>query len=179
MKRKQKPDGRVLSGWTGTAETTTFIDCAGCLLTFSNSRFNSDDSLNAIAFLHFCVVRLVDGRLVGNKKSSVDGSSACGKRDIPEGHCSSAVSVHTEGGTWHSETSPIAAECLIDWFVTIFDMGPASTRVAGLVRPTGDIGNRFSEEEWKEIFLCLKDAAEQLKVEASTFGFSNNKPVHN
>ncbi|XP_050903410.1 brefeldin A-inhibited guanine nucleotide-exchange protein 1 isoform X2 [Lathyrus oleraceus] len=240
-------------------ETTTFTDCVGCLLTFTNSRFNSDVSLNAIAFLRFCAVRLADGGLVCNKKSSADGSSVvlsngvsdvqdltdnddhvsfwipllsglskltsdprsaikksslevlfnilkdhghlfsrtfwnsifcsvvfpvynsvCGKRDIPEGHCSSSVSVHTEGGTWDSETSPVAAECLIDLFVTFFDMvrsqlpgvvsvltgfirspvqGPASTGVAGLVRLTGDLGNRLSEEEWKEIFLCLKDAA--------------------
>lgn len=109
-------------------------------------------------------------------------NSVCGKRDmnILEGHSSSSVSVHTEGSTWDSETSPVAAECLIDLFVTFFDMvrsqlpgvvsvltgfirspiqGPASTGVAGLVRLTGDLGKRLSEEEWKEIFLCLKDAA--------------------
>lgn len=110
-------------------------------------------------------------------------NSVSGKRDmnLPEGPCSpSSVSVHTEGSTWDSETSSVAAECLIDLFVTFFDMvrsqlpgvvsvltgfirspvqGPASTGVAGLVRLTGDLGNRLSEEEWKEIFLCLKDAA--------------------
>ncbi|XP_024640128.1 brefeldin A-inhibited guanine nucleotide-exchange protein 1 isoform X2 [Medicago truncatula] len=242
-------------------ETTTFTDCVGCLLTFTNSRFNSDVSLNAIAFLRFCAVRLADGGLVCNKKSSADVSSVvltngvsdvqaltdnddhvsfwipllsglskltsdprsairksslevlfnilkdhghlfsrtfwnsifcsvifpvynsvCGKRDmnILDVHCSPSVSVHTEGSTWDSETSPVAAECLIDLFVTFFDMvrsqlpgvvsvltgfirspvqGPASTGVAGLVRLTSDLGNRLSEEEWKEIFLCLKDAA--------------------
>ncbi|MCI33034.1 brefeldin A-inhibited guanine nucleotide-exchange protein 1-like, partial [Trifolium medium] len=56
-------------------ETTTFTDCVGCLLTFTNSRFNSDVSLNAIAFLRFCAVRLADGGLVCNKNSSADGSS--------------------------------------------------------------------------------------------------------
>lgn len=56
-------------------ETTTFTDCVQCLLTFTNSRFNSDVSLNAIAFLRFCAVRLADGGLVCNKKSNVDGSS--------------------------------------------------------------------------------------------------------
>lgn len=56
-------------------ETTTFTDCVRCLLTFTNSRFNSDVSLNAIAFLRFCAVKLADGGLVCNKKSSVDGSS--------------------------------------------------------------------------------------------------------
>lgn len=100
--------------------------------------------------------------------------------NLQEGHCSPAsVSVYPEGITWDSETSSVAAECLIDLFVTFFDMvrsqlpgvvsvltgfirspvqGPASTGVAGLVRLTGDLGSRLSEEEWKEIFLCLKDA---------------------
>ncbi|XP_019460867.1 PREDICTED: brefeldin A-inhibited guanine nucleotide-exchange protein 1-like [Lupinus angustifolius] len=242
-------------------ETMTFTDCVRCLLTFTNSRFNSDVSLNAIAFLRFCAVRLADGGLVCNKKSTFDGSSliaangvsdkqACtdkddhvsfwnpllsglskltsdprsairksslevlfnilkdhghlfshtfwdsifnsvifpvynsvsGKRDmsLQEGHCSpSSVSVYHEGVTWDSDTSSVAAECLIDLFVNFFDMvrsqlpgvvsvltgfirspvqGPASTGVAGLVRLTGDLGSRLSEEEWEEIFRCLKDA---------------------
>ena len=110
-------------------------------------------------------------------------NSVSGKRDtnLQEGNCSdSSVSVHPEGSTWDSETSSVAAECLIDLFVTFFDMvrsqlpgvvsvltgfirspvqGPASTGVAGLARLTGDLGSRLSEEEWKDIFLCLKDAA--------------------
>ncbi|XP_061367349.1 brefeldin A-inhibited guanine nucleotide-exchange protein 1-like isoform X2 [Gastrolobium bilobum] len=224
-------------------ETTTFTDCVGCLLTFTNSRFNSDVSLNAIAFLRFCAVRLAEGGLVCNK-SSVDGSSvvvANGVSDVQaltdnddhvsfwnpllsglskltsdprsairksslevlfnilrdHGHlfsrtfwnsifCSvifpvyNSVSVNAEGSTWDSETSSVAAECLIDLFVTFFDMvrsqlsgvvsvltgfirspvqGPASTGVAGLVRLTSDLGNRLSEEEWKEILLCLKETA--------------------
>ncbi|CAL0317405.1 unnamed protein product [Lupinus luteus] len=241
-------------------ETMTFTDCVRCLLTFTNSRFNSDVSLNAIAFLRFCAVRLADGGLVCNK-STFDGSSviatngvsdkqACtdkddhvsfwnpllsglskltsdprsairksslevlfnilkdhghlfsrtfwdsifcsvifpvynsvsGKRDmsLQEGQCSpSSVSVYHEGVTWDSETSSVAAECLIDLFVNFFDMvrsqlpgvvsvltgfirspvqGPASTGVAGLVRLTGDLGGRLSEEEWEDIFRCLKDA---------------------
>ncbi|KAL4392917.1 hypothetical protein AHAS_Ahas03G0393000 [Arachis hypogaea] len=243
-------------------ETTTFTDCVRCLLTFTNSRFNSDVSLNAIAFLRFCAVRLADGGLVCNKTGSVDGTvvvvancvsdvqgltdkddhasfwnpllsglskltsdprsairksslevlfnilkdhghlfsrtfwnsifysvifpvynSASGKRDVSlqESSCSdSSASIHPEGSTWDSETSSVAAECLIDLFVTFFDIvrsqlpgvvsvltgfirspvqGPASTGVAGLMRLTSDLGSRFSEEEWKEIFLCLKDAA--------------------
>ncbi|KAK7299778.1 hypothetical protein RJT34_10605 [Clitoria ternatea] len=241
-------------------ETMTFTDCVRCLLTFTKSRFNSDVSLNAIAFLRFCAVRLADGGLVCYKNSVVGSlvvvangisdvkahpdnddhasywnpllsglskltsdprsairksslevlfnilkdhghlfsrtfwnsifcsvilpvyNSVSGKREMnpQEDHCAPSVSVHTEGSTWDSETYSVAAECLIDLFVTFFDMvrsqlpgvvsvltgfirspvqGPASTGVAGLVRLTGDLGNRLSEEEWKEIFLCLKDAA--------------------
>lgn len=56
-------------------ETVTFTDCVKCLITFTNSRFNSDVSLNAIAFLRFCAVKLADGGLACNEKSKVYGSS--------------------------------------------------------------------------------------------------------
>ena len=56
-------------------ETMTFTDCVKCLITFTNSRFNSDVSLNAIAFLRFCAVKLADGGLVCNEKSKVYRSS--------------------------------------------------------------------------------------------------------
>ncbi|RZR89800.1 hypothetical protein BHM03_00017591 [Ensete ventricosum] len=42
-------------------ETTTFTDCVNCLIAFTNSRFNKDISLNAIAFLRFCAAKLAEG----------------------------------------------------------------------------------------------------------------------
>ncbi|XP_064973718.1 brefeldin A-inhibited guanine nucleotide-exchange protein 1-like [Musa acuminata AAA Group] len=51
-------------------ETTTFTDCVKCLIAFTNSRFNSDASLNAIAFLRFCAVKLAEGGLVCYDKNS-------------------------------------------------------------------------------------------------------------
>lgn len=56
-------------------ETATFTDCVRCLITFTNSRFNSDVSFNAIAFLRFCAVKLADGGLVCTEKSK-DGDSS-------------------------------------------------------------------------------------------------------
>ncbi|KAJ7967048.1 Brefeldin A-inhibited guanine nucleotide-exchange protein [Quillaja saponaria] len=56
-------------------ETLTFTDCVKCLVTFTTSRFNSDVSLNAIAFLRFCAVKLADGGLVCNGDNSLDASS--------------------------------------------------------------------------------------------------------
>ena len=56
-------------------ERTTFTDCVRCLTTFTNSRFNSDASLNAIAFLRFCALKLADGGLICNVKSRVDDLS--------------------------------------------------------------------------------------------------------
>lgn len=41
-------------------EAVTFTDCVNCLITFTSSRFNSDVSLNAIAFIRFCAVKLAD-----------------------------------------------------------------------------------------------------------------------
>lgn len=57
-------------------ETTTFTDCVRCLITFTNSRFNSDVSLNAIAFLRFCAVKLSEGGLVCNESSEEEGDSS-------------------------------------------------------------------------------------------------------
>ncbi|XP_050105012.1 brefeldin A-inhibited guanine nucleotide-exchange protein 1-like isoform X3 [Malus sylvestris] len=243
-------------------ETMTFTDCVRCLLTFTNSRFNSDVSLNAIAFLRYCAVKLAEGGLVYNKRSELDVSSlptanedasngvtfnekdehasfwvplltglskltsdprsairkgslevlfnilkdhghlfsrsfwtaifnsvvypifscVCGKEDTHmEKDQSSPVSVspHPDGSTWDSETSAVAADCFIDLFVSFFDtvrpqlpgvvsiltglirspvQGPASTGVAGLVRLAGEVGDKLSEDEWREIFLALKEA---------------------
>ncbi|XP_059633998.1 brefeldin A-inhibited guanine nucleotide-exchange protein 2-like [Cornus florida] len=44
-------------------ETTTFTDFVNCLIAFTNTRFNKDTSLNAIAFLRFCAVKLAEGDL--------------------------------------------------------------------------------------------------------------------
>ncbi|XP_021809869.1 brefeldin A-inhibited guanine nucleotide-exchange protein 1 isoform X1 [Prunus avium] len=238
-------------------ETLTFTDCVKCLLTFTNSRFNSDVSLNAIAFLRFCAVKLAEGGLVYNKRSEVnvssipnvneDGSDVATFNEKDEhasfwvplltglskltsdprsairkgslevlfnilkdhGHLFShsfwtaifnsvvypifrdtnmkndpsspvSVSPRPEGSTWDSETSAVAADCLIDLFVSFFDIvraqlpgvvsiltglirspvqGPASTGVASLVRLAGEVGNRLSEDEWRQIFLALKEAA--------------------
>ncbi|KAB2595512.1 brefeldin A-inhibited guanine nucleotide-exchange protein 2 [Pyrus ussuriensis x Pyrus communis] len=50
-------------------ETTTFTDCVNCLIAFTNSRFNRDISLNAIAFLRFCATKLADGGLGSTSKN--------------------------------------------------------------------------------------------------------------
>ena len=50
-------------------ETTTFTDCVNCLIAFTNSRFNKDISLNAIAFLRFCATKLAEGNLGSSSKN--------------------------------------------------------------------------------------------------------------
>ncbi|KAH8497720.1 hypothetical protein H0E87_016849 [Populus deltoides] len=244
-------------------ERTTFTDCVRCLTTFTNSRFDSDVSLNAIAFLRFCALKLADGGLICNVKSRVDDlsipivdevaldvenhsnkddhvsfwiplltglsklasdprsairksalevlfnilndhghlfsrsfwitvfnsvifpifSGVSDKKDVKDQDSSTSASPHTERSTWDSETSAVAVQCLVDLFVSFFDVirsqlqsivsilmgfvrspvkGPASTGVASLLRLARELGSRISEDEWREIFLALKEAAASL-----------------
>ncbi|CAK7347931.1 unnamed protein product [Dovyalis caffra] len=62
-------------------ETTTFTDCVNCLIAFTNSRFNKDISLNAIAFLRFCATKLAEGDL-GSSSRNKD-KEALGKISTP------------------------------------------------------------------------------------------------
>ncbi|CAI9104846.1 OLC1v1003623C4 [Oldenlandia corymbosa var. corymbosa] len=65
-------------------ETVTFTDCVKCLITFTNSRFNSDVSLNAIAFLRFCAVKLAEGGLVCEQKEDASYESVTERHDSVE-----------------------------------------------------------------------------------------------
>lgn len=55
-------------------ETTTFTDCVNCLIAFTNSRFNKDISLNAIAFLRFCAAKLAEGDIGFSKIKEKEAS---------------------------------------------------------------------------------------------------------
>ncbi|KAL5571979.1 hypothetical protein UlMin_021576 [Ulmus minor] len=55
-------------------ETTTFTDCVNCLVAFTNSRFNKDISLNAIAFLQFCATKLAQGDLGSSRNKDKEAS---------------------------------------------------------------------------------------------------------
>ncbi|OMP11373.1 SEC7-like protein [Corchorus olitorius] len=158
-------------------ETTTFTDCVRCLITFTNSRFNSDVSLNAIAFLRFCAVKLAEGGLVCTDKSWGDGSSiSVVKKD--DSNVQSFTDIDDHGSYWiplltglSKLTSDSRLAIRKSSLEVLFNIlkdhgylrssvhGPASTGVAALFRLTGELGSRFSENEWQEIFLALKAAA--------------------
>ncbi|XVE66470.1 hypothetical protein DITRI_Ditri08aG0082100 [Diplodiscus trichospermus] len=244
-------------------EATTFTDWVRCLIKFTNSRFNGDVSLNAIAFLRFCAVKLAEGGLVCADKSLDDGSSlsiinnddsdvqsftivddhgcywihlltglsklasdsrlairksslevlfnilkdhgqlfsrtfwigvfssivlpifngVCEKRDIPVKDAQESPTLrspHSDGSTWDTETFAMAAQCLVDLFINFYNelrpqlsnvvsvltgylrssiQGPANTGVAAMFRLMGELESRLSEDEWREIFLALKEAA--------------------
>ncbi|KAH9603398.1 hypothetical protein KSS87_005352 [Heliosperma pusillum] len=244
-------------------ESTVFTDCVRCLITFTNSKFNSDVSFNAIAFLRFCAVKLAEGGLFSNDDSQYPNSydmrsseeflneQAFASKDenfsfwmplliglskltsdprseirksalevlfnILKDHGSlfsrpfwnvifkfvvlpifnshddkddsgmdvdqsvqSSRDLSFQGSAWDSETTPAATDGLVDLFVTFFGVvrsqlpnavaifmdfiknsghAPAKTGISALVRLTNELGTRLSEDDWKGIFMALKDAA--------------------
>lgn len=246
-------------------ESTTFTDCVRCLITFTNSKYDSDVSFNAIAFLRFCALKLAEGGLFCNEDSqdtnsydlsgSVDASdrqaftskdenisfwmplltglsrltsdprSAIRKSSVEvlfnilmdhgslfsrpfwnaifkfvlfpilsyrddkdENEVKNDQSPpafkdsSSHGSSWDSETSSVAAERLVDLFVTFFTVvksqlpnavtvladfikspgpgpGPAKTGIAALVRLTSELGTRLSEDDWRGMLMAIKDAA--------------------
>ncbi|XP_056854118.1 brefeldin A-inhibited guanine nucleotide-exchange protein 1 isoform X2 [Raphanus sativus] len=240
-------------------EATTFTDCVRCLITFTNSKFTNDVSLNAIAFLRFCALKLADGGLVWNEKGRSSSPStpvtdeyAANTQNFMEidenisywvplltglskltsdsrleirksslevlfnilkdhGHLFSRMfwigvfssvihpifnsvwtendllskgpstfSSHSNGVSWDAQTSAMAAESLVDLFVSVFDVircqlssvvsllaglirspaqGPTVAGIGALLRLADKLGGRFSEDEWKEVFLAVKEAA--------------------
>ncbi|KAG8058353.1 hypothetical protein GUJ93_ZPchr0002g23224 [Zizania palustris] len=229
-------------------ETTTFTDCVKCLITFTSSKFSSDASLNAIAFLRFCAVKLAEEGFVCHEKDTdhepnnldhSDGNSTLHKdehvyfwvpllaglarlttdtrptirkgavevlfdilkdhghlfsqffwRNIFEsviyplfGSDNSTTNGHinrTEGDSWNFESKTVAVKCLVDLYITFFDvMRPELSRVTSVVvsfirspyrqsastgfsvfqHLTEGLARKLSKEEWKELLLCFKQSA--------------------
>ncbi|KAA3482594.1 brefeldin A-inhibited guanine nucleotide-exchange protein 1-like [Gossypium australe] len=229
-------------------DASTFSDCVRCLIKFTNSKFDSDISLNAIGFLRFCAIKLAEGGLVCADKSPDDkndrdlqsfadsddhasywvpllaglseltsDSKLAIRKSSTEvlfnvlkdhGHLfsrafwigvfSSVVlplfngaspvkqdsptskSPRPDGSTWDPEISAAAAQSLVDLVIRFFNVlrpqlpnvvsilagylkstkqGPASTGVSATYRLTGELGSRFSKDEWQEILLAIKEAA--------------------
>ncbi|KAG9136782.1 hypothetical protein Leryth_004541 [Lithospermum erythrorhizon] len=242
-------------------ETAPFTDCVRCLITFTNNKFNSDISLNAIAFLRFCAVKLADGGLVCSEKSkdcdpsmpenndssfseqtntdiddnvsfwvpllsglaklTSDPRSAIRKSALEvlfnilkdHGHLFSRQfwitvfnsiifpifnsvsdkpekqkndtspsfgSFNFDGSIWDPDTAAVGTQCLVDIFVSFFGIlrcqlpgvisilvgivmspgqGPSNTGVAALMRLARALNGKLSGEEWRDLFLTLREAA--------------------
>jgi hypothetical protein len=54
-----------------TLQVTTFTDCVNCLIAFTNNPHSLDVSLNAIAFLRFCAMKLAEGAIGGSPPSCI------------------------------------------------------------------------------------------------------------
>lgn len=88
-------------------ETTTFTDCVNCLIAFTNSRFNKDISLNAIAFLRFCATKLAEGDL---------GSSSRNKDKEASGKISPSSPQTGKDGKQDNTEMPDKVDHLYFWF---------------------------------------------------------------
>ncbi|CAH8277863.1 unnamed protein product [Arabidopsis lyrata] len=92
----------------------------------------------------------------------------------------STFSPRPNEASWDAETSAMAAQSLVDLFVSFFTVirsqlssvvsllaglirspaqGPTVAGVGALLWLADELGGSFSEDEWKEIFLAVKEAA--------------------
>ncbi|KAL3637347.1 Protein big1 [Castilleja foliolosa] len=128
-------------------EALTFTDCVRCLITFTNSRFNSDVSLNAIAFLRFCAVKLADGGFSCNEKSKKNDSS----------------SQLTKNSALDGETCMDKDEHMHFWIPLLSGLSNLTSDPRVAIRKSSlevlfnilkDHGHLFSQPFWATVFKC-------------------------
>ncbi|BBG97431.1 SEC7-like guanine nucleotide exchange family protein, partial [Prunus dulcis] len=133
-------------------ETTTFTDCVNCLIAFTNSRFNKDISLNAIAFLRFCATKLADGGL---------GSSSRNKDKEASGKISPSSPQAGKDGKQENGEMPDKDDHLYFWFPLLaglselsFDPRPEIRKSAlqVLFETLRNHGHLFSLPLWERVF---------------------------
>eukprot|EP00262_Sarcandra_glabra_P004781 TRINITY_DN1602_c0_g3_i1.p1 TRINITY_DN1602_c0_g3~~TRINITY_DN1602_c0_g3_i1.p1 ORF type:complete len:1356 (+),score=263.89 TRINITY_DN1602_c0_g3_i1:327-4070(+) len=133
-------------------ETTTFTDCVNCLIAFTNSRFNKDISLNAIAFLRFCAVKLAEGDL---------GSSARNKDKDASGKIYPLPPQTGKDGKQYSQQFIDKDDHLYFWFPLLaglselsFDPRPEIRKSAlqVLFDTLRNHGHLFSLPLWERVF---------------------------
>lgn len=62
-----------------TETERAFTDCVNCLVAYTNSRFNKDNSLNAIDLVRFCADKLAKGDLDCSKIKDKETSGSISK----------------------------------------------------------------------------------------------------
>ncbi|KAM7275057.1 hypothetical protein ACFE04_016923 [Oxalis oulophora] len=129
-------------------ETTTFTDCVNCLVAFTNSQFNKETSLTAIAFLRFCATKLAEGDL-GSKK-----------KDTPRKISPSSPQFGKEESKENGE-SPNKEDHMYLWFPLLaglselsFDPRPEIRKSAlqVLFDTLHNHGHHFSLSLWEQVF---------------------------
>lgn len=80
-------------------ERATFTSCVNCLVVFSKTRCSSDVSLNALAFLRFCALKLAEGLLGDLEEAAKEESQEA--EDIEEIIATDPASQNNRGSeTW-------------------------------------------------------------------------------
>ncbi|GMH00579.1 hypothetical protein Nepgr_002418 [Nepenthes gracilis] len=133
-------------------ETTTFTDCVNCLIAFTNSRFNKDISLSAIAFLRFCAEKLAEGDI---------GSTAKNMDKEASGNTSLSLPRTVKNG--NLENGPLADkdDHLYFWFPLLAGLSELSFDPRPEIRKTAlqilfdtlrNHGHLFSLPLWERVF---------------------------
>ncbi|KAL8114301.1 hypothetical protein AgCh_021232 [Apium graveolens] len=132
-------------------ETTTFTDCVNCLIAFTNSRFNKDISLNAIAFLRFCAAKLAEGDIGFSKMKEKETFEKISSSLTPKG----TDGKHGSGNMTDKE------DHLYFWFPLLaglselsFDPRPEIRKSAlqVLFDTLRNYGHHFSLPLWERVF---------------------------
>ncbi|KAL2337445.1 hypothetical protein Fmac_011891 [Flemingia macrophylla] len=135
-------------------ETTAFTDCVNCLIAFTNSRFNKEISLNAIAFLRFCATKLAAGDL---------GSSRNKDKEVTGKISSSSPQIGKEGKHENGEVTD-KDDHLYFWFPLLaglselsFDPRPEirKSSLEVLFETLRNHGHLFSLSLWERIFESI------------------------
>ncbi|KAG9144559.1 hypothetical protein Leryth_010773 [Lithospermum erythrorhizon] len=131
-------------------ETGPFTDCVRCLITFTNNKFNSDISLNAIAFLRFCAVKLADEGFVSSEKSKDCDPSVPEKID-------SCLNEQTNTITDIDDNFSFWIPLLSGLAILTSDPRPAIRKSAleVLFNILKDHGHLFSQQFWITVFSSI------------------------
>ncbi|KAL9268921.1 Brefeldin A-inhibited guanine nucleotide-exchange protein 2-like protein [Drosera capensis] len=140
-------------------ETTTFTDCVNCLIAFTNSRFNKDISLNAIAFLRFCAEKLAEGNI---------GSAA--KNKEVSGNVSPTLPQSTRNRKLKDSQLADKDDHLYSWFPLLAGLSELSLDPRPEIRKSAlqilfdalrNHGHLFSLSLWERVFesvlFCMFD----------------------
>ncbi|XP_023644738.1 brefeldin A-inhibited guanine nucleotide-exchange protein 3 [Capsella rubella] len=125
-------------------ETTTFTDCVNCLVAFTNSKFEKDISLQAIAFLQYCARKLAEGSVGSSLRRNPPSSPQGGK-----------------GGKQDSGKFLESDEHLYSWFPLLAGLSELSFDPRAEIRKVAlkvlfdtlrNHGDHFSLSLWERVF---------------------------
>nr|XP_043623533.1 brefeldin A-inhibited guanine nucleotide-exchange protein 2-like [Erigeron canadensis] len=133
-------------------ETTTFTDCVNCLIAFTSSRFDREISLNAIAFLRLCAIKLGKGDF-GSSSTNQD-------KDVSE-KISPSQHIERKDKRYDNEDLDDKEGHLYFWFPLLaglselsFDPRPEIRKSAleALFDTLRNHGHQFSLPLWERVF---------------------------
>ena len=162
-------------------ETSTFTDCVNCLIAFANSTL-IDVSLNAIAFLRFCALKLAEGEL-GELEAPSAGTDNNIAEKVQEKPSVSEDSVDAEKSATNVNKTPRAILFtdqdvhLYFWFPLLAGLSELTFDTREEIRQTSlevlfDIldyhGSTFTIDFWVRIFnSILFPIFDQVRAEAT------------